>query len=277
MGQSTPLTAAERTQIIDLYGTGVALAEIMRTTGRSRYTVYDVLKKAGIQPTRNPPAPDRRYPCEVCGKLTRYIAPVLREQGLGRFCSSACMGQAKRLPPSQRAGTATELECRRCKATKPVSDFYPHSKTARGYQYWCKTCCREVRAERAKIPQDPYLTRKYKLKEAYGITLEDYDAMYECQGGRCAICGVAKEPWEPRGLEGRQRLLVVDHDHKTGRVRALLCWNCNCGVGHFKEDRTIILAAAAYVGRPFLEPKASLASSRSRTPSIGQEPLFAVS
>ncbi len=247
VGQIIPLTAVEQSQIVGLYQDGVLIREIIRSSGRSRYTVYGVLKKSGLRATRNQPAENRRHPCEVCGKPTRYIAPVLRAQGLGRFCSAACMGQAKRLPPSQRVGMATELECGRCKKTRPVGDFYSHKATARGYQYCCKDCCREVRKERAKVPQDPRVTRKHKLRD-YGITQADYDAMYEQQGGRCAICRGVKEPWEPAGGAGRQRFLVVDHDHKTGRVRALLCWNCNCGIGHFREDRSIILAAAAYVG-----------------------------
>ena len=98
------------------------------------------------------------------------------------------------------------------------------------------------------MPADPKVTRKYKLKEFYGITQDDYDAMYDRQDGCCAICGGAKERWEPgAGLKGRQRFLVVDHDHGTSRVRALLCWNCNCGLGHFRENPTVMLAAIRYI------------------------------
>jgi len=104
------------------------------------------------------------------------------------------------------------------------------------------------RRERAKVRQDPDTTRKYKLKGAYGITHADYEAMYKQQGGCCAICGDAKEPWEPgSGLKGRQRFLVVDHDHETLQVRALLCWNCNCGLGQFREDPAVMQAAIAYL------------------------------
>ncbi len=75
----------------------------------------------------------------------------------------------------------------------------------------------------------------------YGITAADYEAMYERQGGRCAICGAA---------EGK---LVVDHNHKTGKVRELLCHLCNamigCMIGCAREDLAIIAAAAAYLYR----------------------------
>jgi hypothetical protein len=92
------------------------------------------------------------------------------------------------------------------------------------------------------------VTRKYKLKDAYGITPDEYDAMYERQSGRCAICGEPKDPWEPGGgVKGRNRFLVVDHDHTDNRVRALLCWNCNCGLGQFRDNPAILHAAIMYL------------------------------
>jgi Recombination endonuclease VII/Homeodomain-like domain len=240
-----PVTANERQQIIDLYRAGTKVVEICRATGRSRSSIYTVLNGEGIE-HRN--ADGRRAGiCEVCGTQVRYVPPSLRAKGIGRFCSSACMGKEKRLPSSKTADGATELECRLCVEMKPVDDFYPHSTIARGRQYWCKACTAQKRRERASVPTDPKVTRKYKLK-SYGITQEDYDAMYERQNGCCAICGDAKERWEPgAGLKGRQRFLVVDHDHQTSRVRALLCWNCNCGLGHFRENPAIMHAAIRYI------------------------------
>jgi hypothetical protein len=74
-----------------------------------------------------------------------------------------------------------------------------------------------------------------QLKAKYGITDEDYDAMAEAQGYRCAIC----ESDAP---------FVVDHCHQTGRVRGLLCHNCNVGLGHFKDNPQILTAALQYLG-----------------------------
>lgn len=236
-------------------------------TARSRYTVYNVINTVGTEHRNAAPGETDNGTCEVCEQPVRYIPPSRRKQEptIGRFCSSACMGQAKRLPPELRGDTATELPCMRCKVTKPVGDFWKRSATARGYQTWCKACTRQARSERERTPEDPKLTRKYKLKEAYGITLEDYDAMYQRQDGRCAICGDVKEPWEPgAGVGGRKRFLVVDHDHETSQVRSLLCWNCNCGLGQFREDPRIMLAAAAYAKQwstPCVVPYVPLASS----------------
>lgn len=158
------------------------------------------------------------------------------------------MGLAKRLPPSERAETADKLFCKRCGETKEPDAFYSHPTNGRGRQYWCKECCRKQRQERPKVQQDPTVTRRYKLW-SYGITPDEYDAMYEKQQGRCAICRDWKEPWAPGGgVAGRFRFLVVDHDHSTKVVRGLLCWNCNCGIGQFREDPTVMFAAAAYLG-----------------------------
>ena len=244
-----PVTADERKQIIDLYRVGTKVAGICRATGRSRYSVYAVLNDEGIE-HRNA-AEGYIGSCEVCGAQVRYVSPSQRVKGIGRYCSRACMGKAKRLPSSKRADGATELECRLCKRTKPVDDFYPHATRARGRQYWCKVCYAEKRRERASLAADPKVTRKYKLKASYGISQEDYDAMYEHQNGCCGICGDAKEPWKPgMGLKDRNRFLVVDHDHQTSQVRALLCWNCNCGLGHFRENAEIMRAAIRYVEAP---------------------------
>jgi hypothetical protein len=131
---------------------------------------------------------------------------------------------------------------------KPPGEFYPHATIARGYQYWCRDCCALGRRERAAISQDPKLTRKYALRAAYGITPEEYDAMYERQDGRCGICGDRKYSWQPGlGVKGRSPFLVVDHDHETGRVRGLLCTRCNIGIGQFREDPAIMRTAIQYV------------------------------
>ena len=74
--------------------------------------------------------------------------------------------------------------------------------------------------------------------------------LFAQQGGRCAICGVQKEAWHPRaGTGGRVRFLVVDHSHVGGHVRGLLCGHCNRGLGHFKDNPSVMLAAAEYIRR----------------------------
>ena len=71
---------------------------------------------------------------------------------------------------------------------------------------------------------------------AYGITIADYNAILERQGGVCAIC--KKHPGET---------LCVDHCHATGKVRGLLCRKCNAAIGFLEDDPRNARAAAAYL------------------------------
>lgn len=67
--------------------------------------------------------------------------------------------------------------------------------------------------------------RKCTLKQLYGVTLEQYDKMFEQQDGKCAICNQSELGYR----------LCIDHDHKTGRVRGLLCHGCNLSLGHLEK------------------------------------------
>lgn len=247
MAKVVPLSAAERARIAELYEGGIKVADIMAAIGRSRSSVYTVLSEVGAK-RRNVAAATSAGTCETCDRPVRYISPSQRAAGIGRYCSRKCMGEARRLPPSQVGGTAKELLCTRCEEMKQPDEFYPHGSTARGRQYWCKACCRESRAERPLRPPDRLSIRRWRLQAQYGISPAGYDALFEMQSGRCAVCAVEKEPWEPdAGVKGRHRFLVVDHDHRTGRVRGLLCFNCNAGIGQFHDDPQVMLAAIAYM------------------------------
>lgn len=72
----------------------------------------------------------------------------------------------------------------------------------------------------------------------FGISLEDYDLKLEEQKGVCAICG---------GLCKSGKRLAVDHDHKTGNIRDLLCGNCNGGLGKFQDNPELLIKAADYL------------------------------
>jgi Recombination endonuclease VII len=78
--------------------------------------------------------------------------------------------------------------------------------------------------------------RNYHLRRRYGITAQDWDAMFAEQGGLCAICREAPAA-------------QVDHDHKTNRVRGLLCFNCNGALGQFRDREDLMLRAVLYLGR----------------------------
>jgi len=80
--------------------------------------------------------------------------------------------------------------------------------------------------------------RRYQLKQRFGIDDKDYDLLLAIQGGKCAIC---RKPC------GTGRRLAVDHCHKTGAVRGLLCHRCNVGIGYFKDDHAVMRRATEYL------------------------------
>lgn len=76
------------------------------------------------------------------------------------------------------------------------------------------------------------------LARRYGMTPEAYDEIVAAQANRCAICG--DEPSEGKALH-------IDHDHKSGAVRGLLCGHCNRAIGLFRDNADVIEMAAAYL------------------------------
>lgn len=80
-------------------------------------------------------------------------------------------------------------------------------------------------------------TRQYNLMKKYGIGLDDFDALLKIQGGLCAICKKSSGT----------KPLFVDHCHKTGKVRGLLCGSCNSAIGLLKESTTSMTRAIKYL------------------------------
>lgn len=116
----------------------------------------------------------------------------------------------------------------------------------------CKDCGSTSRALKAPGPRCATCQRDRRkaLKGAawargimarYGITPEQYWALYEAQGGTCYICQRAT---------GKVRKLAVDHDHATGYVRGLLCKPCNSVLAHFRDDLTTVRRLNTYLTWP---------------------------
>jgi hypothetical protein len=147
----------------------------------------------------------------------------------------------------------TQLACSHCHESKSTDDFYVNRSRVRGFSYWCKLCVQEDYAEKhptkPRPPRtvtareyDPIKGREYWLRHAYGMSLEDWQDMFDRQDGKCAICGTT----EPGG----KGTFHTDHDHDTGVVRGLLCQTCNQAIGLLKHDPARIMAAAVYVAHP---------------------------
>lgn len=87
--------------------------------------------------------------------------------------------------------------------------------------------------------KNPDKTNEKRYKWVYGITLEQYNVMFETQRGCCAIC--------EKHQANFKRKLSVDHNHSTGKVRGLLCDLCNRALGYLKDSPTIVSKAAEYL------------------------------
>jgi hypothetical protein len=90
---------------------------------------------------------------------------------------------------------------------------------------------------------NPDYHKSLHLKKRYGITIDRYNEMLTEQRGCCALCRKA----ESNEIKGKVVSLAVDHDHKTGAVRALLCSACNTALGLFNDDTALLDAAKAYL------------------------------
>ena len=79
----------------------------------------------------------------------------------------------------------------------------------------------------------------------FGITLEEYQALFEAQGGVCKLCG--EEETARKNHSEEKRMLAVDHDHNTGVVRGLLCARCNVNLGHYEKIKDMIPGFQRYL------------------------------
>lgn len=175
-------------------------------------------------------------PCITCG--TSFQPYRVTQQTCSRECRQ--QGRALGLTVPLPALTFT---CAICNTKFERSG--PRSK-------YCDACqpeaLRQKRARRDIARRGSEKVRQYnrmKQLERYGLTVERHDEMLAEQNGLCAICG---KPPNPNGVRAASRL-HADHDHMTGKVRALLCNSCNNGIGRFKDDPALLRAAAEYIER----------------------------
>ena len=129
--------------------------------------------------------------------------------------------------------------CLGCTVLKDAESFYSHrSKAQDGRHPYCKPC-HIARANKRRIATDPEALKRWTRNKGikrYGIQPTDYHRLVSEQGGVCAIC-----------RKKQKKDLCIDHDHSTGRVRGLLCNNCNWALGHLQEDPVIVEALITYI------------------------------
>jgi hypothetical protein len=148
-------------------------------------------------------------------------------------------------------------KCKICLVEKELTEFFNDKRGFQGKKSKCKACMtletyawrdkhRDQYNNHAKAfrkRRDPETAYGYEIKRRYGCTLEQYNEMLVKQEGKCALCQRLHNPAEKKGR------LYVDHCHKSGKVRQLLCGACNSALGYFKDDTRVMAEAIAYIIR----------------------------
>lgn len=142
--------------------------------------------------------------------------------------------------------TVATLHCQRDLCSKPLPSTPVSSvrndSIVSGMDF-CSAECRVKEArvrkqrERRRLRLDHQRRFERDIQRKYGMTLADWAAMFAQQKGKCAIC--------QHEMSGKKT--CVDHDHRTGAVRGLLCNDCNHGLGKFKDNVDNLLRAVEYL------------------------------
>lgn len=142
------------------------------------------------------------------------------------------------LTPREKTLLNNEIKCKGCNTLKSVHSFREDKRTHSGYTPYCIHCNKRKCAEYQQTEQAKENQRNNHFIKNYGISLQVYNEMVIKQNNVCAICN---------NFERVKKVLSVDHCHKTGKVRGLLCSDCNNGLGQFKDDCTILNNAIKYL------------------------------
>lgn len=131
--------------------------------------------------------------------------------------------------------------CTKCGIRKSIKSFSKRNARSCGYASSCKECLNQWRRIDKTIRPDVYRDYEHErgLRRNYNMSSEEYCTLLERQNGKCACCGTPATIFKRR--------LHVDHSHKTGQVRSLLCTYCNPLIGFAKEDIQRLEMASNYL------------------------------
>ena len=178
---------------------------------------------------------EREKQCPDCGDLkpaSAYRRNRARPDGLSFYCKDCFARRDAAGYRRRQAARGREVRervavpegykcCAKCRAVKELDQFAKAPRQRDGRNCYCKDCNNAMQRENHTV-------------RTYGLTRQEVDDLIESQNGLCAIC--VERP-----------AVHVDHDHVTGVVRGVLCFQCNAALGQFRDRIDILARAAKYL------------------------------
>lgn len=187
--------------------------------------------------------------CGVEKPRDQFWANQSSPDGLAYYCKQ-CFGERNRLyaerrarregrdyTPRKKAPPVTDGErwCFGCDCALPLDQFIRNRNSPDGRGNYCRPCQGRMSTESRQRLHGT--SRHYHLMRRYGIGAGDVDRMLDAQAWACPVCRVTLT----------LKTAHVDHDHQTGAVRGILCFNCNGGLGQFRDSPEVLRRAADYL------------------------------
>jgi hypothetical protein len=166
--------------------------------------------------------------CKITKALSEYTKDKKRKDGLNGNCKSCRAIEKKKFYRANKEKVL--IQCK---------EYYSsHAKEKYVYgKKWRKENKKAFYAMHKKWrDKNPDKLRNLRLKK-FNLSLEEYNVMLLSQRGVCKICGKTQT----------KRSLAVDHDHKTGKNRGLLCTQCNLGIGYFEDNFLLLEESIKYL------------------------------
>lgn len=144
----------------------------------------------------------------------------------------------------RRSNRVEVKECKGCLAKLAKTEFGPAKQGKEGLNSRCRACCNaKYKSWLANNPDKRKRYRRATTIKSYGISVEEHKDLLNAQDSLCAIC---KQP-ETTKRKGKVMELAIDHCHTSGKVRGLLCNNCNRALGLLLDNPDIAQSAADYL------------------------------
>jgi hypothetical protein len=162
-----------------------------------------------------------------CKNFSHRNAYLLKLNNLNNYSEYNISMSARHLNEMKMYAELKQKKCKFCNLEKNIEEFSTFNKKEKVYtRPFCFDCKSKANFE-------------YDLWKNYRIRLSDYERLYEAQEGNCACCGQHEEKFK--------RKLHVDHDHESGKIRGLLCTQCNPGIGYFQDSIERLQKAINYL------------------------------